>query len=148
MTQGYFQFWYSQFLISDKLRLNITGQYKQQSSCAFTWCVRTTAESWKRDRGKETTECTAAWCWKLTWNPHSTPSLMLLLPTPIPWQHCVTKQKDTSGTVLLKTKYFPVGLAFNGMKEIIWITTVEDLGALIWDQREKRRLLLSLSVQP
>lgn len=104
-----FKFWYSRFLTSDKLRLSITEEYKQQSCCAFTWCVRNIVESWKREVQKEATVGTAAWCWKLIWNPCLTPTL----PTPIPWQHCTTEKSDASGTVLLKINYFPVGLAFN-----------------------------------
>lgn len=101
MPQGYFyKFWYSLFLTSDKLRLSVTGEYKDQSPCAFTWYVRNTVESWKRDVRKETSEGTAAWCWKLIWNSCSAPSL--LLPTPTPWQHCNTEQSVTSGTALLK----------------------------------------------
>jgi len=60
MQQGYIQTLIFMILTSDKKMLGITGEYKQQSSCAFTWCVKNTVESQKKEVQKEKTEDTAA----------------------------------------------------------------------------------------
>lgn len=57
--RGIFRLQYSQVLTSYKLRPRVTEEYKQ-SSCPFSWCVRSTVKSWNRDIPKEVTEGKAA----------------------------------------------------------------------------------------
>lgn len=131
---------YSQFLSSYKLRLGITEEYKQQSSFIFTWCVRNTMESRNRDIkgsnwGYSCLMLEADLKCMFDYNPCGVP----VHPHPMTalCHQAIRHFRDHSA----KTTYFPLGLTFNRMNFMIWMTTMSGWRVLIWQQR--RCLLLS-----